>query len=171
MNTQNDTKRKKQTSKTKARCFEIERAKSNMICMGKRWSHFDLSLSRSFRVLIVGVWKKFKKNKKQKIAFKIARAREYSKSISLSHIDQTHNLKQQSALERERERERERETTKRKRGHHEESRRRPHEDSAFFSRYPSESSDEDAGGGPTTTTTTTTTTVRLCFENTTTLQR
>ena len=45
MNTQNDTKRKKQTSKTKARCFEIERAKSNMICMGKRWSHFDLSLS------------------------------------------------------------------------------------------------------------------------------
>ena len=113
--------------------------------------------------------KNSKKKKGKKIAlFKIARAREYSKS-TLSHIDQTHNLKQQSALERERERE----TTKRKRGHHEEeSRRRPHEDSAFFSRYPSESSDEDnAGGGPTTTTTTTTTTVRLCFENTTTLQR
>ena len=106
MNTQNDT-RKKQTSKTKARCFEIERAKSNMICMRKRWSHFDLSLSRSFRVLIVGVWKKFKKNKKQKIAFKFARAREYSKS-TLSHIDQTHNLKQQRSRERERERERRR---------------------------------------------------------------
>ena len=95
-----------------------------MICMGKRWSHFDLSLSRSFRVLIVGCLEKIqKKQKTKKIAFKIARAREYSKSISLSHIDQTHNLKQQSALERERERERER-----RRREREDTTRRSHDD-------------------------------------------
>tara|TARA_B100000073_G_scaffold191213_1_gene158273 strand:- start:89 stop:2020 length:1932 start_codon:yes stop_codon:yes gene_type:complete len=47
-------------------------------------------------------WKKFKK-KTQKIAFKIARAREYSKSTTLSsHIDQTHNLKRERERERER---------------------------------------------------------------------
>tara|TARA_X000001036_G_scaffold430029_1_gene462104 strand:- start:2570 stop:3094 length:525 start_codon:yes stop_codon:yes gene_type:complete len=122
MNTQNDDDaqkafvfKKHTTSKTKAR-FEIERAKSNMICGETKGGAILTSLSPSFRVFIfrvLNVLSLEKIQKKQKIAFKIARARYYSKS-TLSHIDQTHNLKQQRSREKERERRRrEREDTTR----------------------------------------------------------